>query len=507
MQNTYIVGADGLAQEAAVPEGPMPQWERRVAESIATYFDNCVDPLDALRDDDTGELWLPVGTAGGTAGELVLDETRLRLIRAECRVLALENEFAINGHENRISYVVASGHTYTAAEQTGKTASDADIESVQIVVDEFVEANKWHARQQEIQHRQDRDGECFLRFFPDADGTIRVRFVEPDQVFTPTEASAVPHHSFGIITDPIDVETVEGYYVDEQLVPADEIQHRKENVDANVKRGIPLFYPVRKNLRRIEKLQRNMTVLAEIQSAIALIRKHKQATAQTVNAMVAANADAENYNASTGKTTFFRQYGPGTILDANEGTEYDFPTKAVEAGKYVIVIQSELRAVASRLVMPEFMLSSDASNANYSSTMVAEGPAVKMFERLQWGMIEDDLEVIQRALDHAVAKGRLSKAVLEVVHIVATPPTLATRNRKEEVDANMAEVTAKVMSKHTAAIRDDLDPDAEADMIKKETETIANNPWAGMGGAGQDDEDEDEEDEDGVDDDEDEENK
>ena len=33
--------------------------------------------------------------------------------------------------------------------------------------------------------------------------------------------------------------------------------------------------------------------------------------------------------------------------------------------------------------MPEFMFTSDASNANYASTLVAEGPAVKMFERLQ----------------------------------------------------------------------------------------------------------------------------
>ena len=33
--------------------------------------------------------------------------------------------------------------------------------------------------------------------------------------------------------------------------------------------------------------------------------------------------------------------------------------------------------------MPEYMLSGDASNANFSSTMVAEGPAVKTFEEMQ----------------------------------------------------------------------------------------------------------------------------
>jgi hypothetical protein len=45
---------------------------------------------------------------------------------------------------------------------------------------------------------------------------------------------------------------------------------------------------------------------------------------------------------------------------------------------FVAVLHAELRAIASRLVMPEFMLTSDASNGNYASTMVAEGPAMRM---------------------------------------------------------------------------------------------------------------------------------
>jgi hypothetical protein len=62
---------------------------------------------------------------------------------------------------------------------------------------------------------------------------------------------------------------------------------------------------------------------------------------------------------------------PGTILDVLGDTDYQFPASGLDAGRYVTVLQAELRAIASRLVMPEFMLTSDASNANYSSTMVA----------------------------------------------------------------------------------------------------------------------------------------
>ena len=157
-------------------------------------------------------------------------------------------------------------------------------------------------------------------------------------------------------------------------IAAADIQHRKANVDVNVKRGLPLFFPVRKNLRRAEKLLRNMSVVAEIQSAIALIRKHQGSTTAGVQQFAAGQADVTVAQPG-GRTTSFRRFGPGTILDAPSGIDYDFPASALDAASYVTILQAELRAIASRLVMPEFMLTSDASNANYASTMVAEGPA------------------------------------------------------------------------------------------------------------------------------------
>ena len=83
------------------------------------------------------------------------------------------------------------------------------------------------------------------------------------------------------------METVLGYYVDGELVDAGEVQHRQANVDFNVKRGLPLYTPVRKNLRRAEKLLRNMSIVAEIQSAIALIRKHRGASRSGIEQFVA----------------------------------------------------------------------------------------------------------------------------------------------------------------------------------------------------------------------------
>ena len=165
---------------------------------------------------------------------------------------------------------------------------------------------------------------------------------------------------------------------------------------------------MRKNLRRAEKLLRNMSVVAEIQSAIALIRKHRGASRSGVRAVRRRRRRCTRLtNSTTGRTRHFSQYGPGTILDAPAGLEYDFPTAGVDAASFVTVLQAELRAIAARLVMPEFMFTSDASNANYASTMVAEGPAVRMFERLQASLIEQDRAVMWRVVENAVAAGRL----------------------------------------------------------------------------------------------------
>ena len=114
----------------------------------------------------------------------------------------------------------------------------------QQILDDFIRENRWHRRQQETVLRYDRDGEAFLRFFLAPDGTTRLRFIEPGQVATPSGLLGDPTTSFGIRTEPDDVETVLEYYVDGQAVPAADVQHRKTNVDANVKRGLPLFFPV-----------------------------------------------------------------------------------------------------------------------------------------------------------------------------------------------------------------------------------------------------------------------
>ena len=454
--------------EAADPYGdPTAAWlaryYQRVSAAMEALWQTLVDPDEPYWDAD-GTRWLALGSQaphGGQQGIPFTNEAEHAAIRLECRALAVHNEFAINGHENRISYIVGTGHGYRVTPRPGRQVPDHLLQKAQEILWLFLRRNLWHRRQQEIVRRRDRDGEVFLRFFPDPEGTLLVRFVEPEQVSTPDHLREDPAASFGILTRPNDVESVLGYFVDGDYVPAREIQHRKANVDLNVKRGLPLFYPVRKNLRRAEKLLRNMCAVAEIQSAIALIRKHSHLAWPAARDFPHAVAPGTTAAATLPRQRFL----PGTILDVYAGTDYEFPASGIDAARFVAVLQAELRAIAARLVMPEFMLTSDASNANYASTMVAEGPAVKMFQRLQQEMIEEDLQVMWRVLETAAQLRHIPPELLHDIDLQAIPPTLAVRDRLKEAQADAILVRSGAMSPQTMAMRHGLDPDRERQLL------------------------------------------
>ena len=424
--------------------------------------DHYVDPREPFYDDGLA-AWYGVGAAQGKDGQTAyFTEQTLAEIREQSRALARTNEFAINAIENRVNYVVGNGHKYHAIAKSEEWNPLAD--QVQNVLQNFIIENKWFQRQQEIMRRRDRDGEAFLRFFVGHDGETIIRFVEPDQISTPREFEQMPCCRFGIRSTPGDIETIEGYWVDGEFVPGCEIQHRKANVDCNVKRGLSLFYPVRKNLRRVEKLLRNMSTVAEIQSAIALIRKHASPHADAIRRYVQKQSDATNVNPANGQPRSMQWFSPGTIIDAYQGIDYQFPIAAIDASRYVTVLQAELRAIASRLVMPEFMLSSDASNANYASTMVAEGPAVRMFERLQQEMMLDDLCVLRRVIKNAINAGRLPGEAQTMIDVQSVPPLLAVRDRLDEARADKILLDSGVMSRQTMAMRYGLDPKLETSL-------------------------------------------
>lgn len=317
--------------------------------------------------------------------------------------------------------------------------------------------NKWNRRQRQAIWRYHRDGEVFFRLFYQEDGFTLFRFVEPSEVYTPSEYQSDDSASFGIKTDPDDVETVEGYFIGGEQIPPEEIQHRKANVDLNMKRGLSTLFTIREHLDRAVKLLRNMSITVANQTAMSMVRHHK-ATGKQVQSFAAKAALASRFNTQTGRDQKQGFTPPGSVFDVVDGkTRYEFPAGGLNASSPVQVLQAELRAIASSVSWPEFMIGSDSSNANYSSTMVAENPAVKSIETEQSDHIADDLELIWSALENAVNVGRLPADVLELIEIEVEPPQIISRDQKQNAEIDEVLNRLRIKSPQTIASGNGLD--------------------------------------------------
>jgi hypothetical protein len=429
--------------------------EMKLLESQWDWLDNLVDKRAAYIDDATGEPWDPVGKMGYNHEQTEPWETEHdhRRIRIKSRQIS-RNPYAQGYLTNMRSFIVGKGHTYQVKIKAKYVAGyDARFEphrrKLQNFIDQLLKANKWTRRQKEIRTRFERDGEVFIRIFPQGDGYARFRFVEPGQVTTPPEWQAEQSASYGIKTDPEDVETVEMYVVDGEEVPAHEVQHRKANVDVNCKRGLSSFFCIAHNLDRGKQLLTNMSQLLQTRAAIAMIRRHNKPSSNVRN-FASSQAKISYTNPVTQEVIRGKPIRPGSVIDATKDTEYEFPSLNSSAADGTAVLGAELRAIASSKALAEYMIGSDASNANYASTMVAESPAVRFFESEQADTIEADLELIWAAIEYAIDANVLPRECsADNFEICVEPPQLVTRDPVATADANTKYVEKRIKSPQT----------------------------------------------------------
>lgn len=394
-------------------------------------------------------------------------EHRQHVIRM--RWLASNHPYATAAIEVRAAYVVGSGHRYTLAPRPGldHVATAGAVEDAMAILDDWMERVRWPLVQREIQIRLDRDGEAFVHY----DATTQaVRLIDSLRIVGPTRTDD-EYEQYGVRLADGDPYRPDAYWLDgTQLIPAmtrdGGVQHRKANVDMALPRGVSVLWPCRESLRRAWHILRAASTVIGIQSAIAAVVQRQQGSgiAAWIDPTTAAK-DAE------GRTV--QQVPPGSILHLRPGEEWHTHAAQINASNYVAAIQAELRAIAARLGLPEYMLTADASNANYASTLVAEGVAVKTFERLQSEMIWHDLPIIRAVLAAAERRGDLPTGFHRAIRIEAEAPMTQARDRLAEAQADQILLAAGVVSRQTIAQRHGYDWSVERDLIAQETEDAA----------------------------------
>jgi len=254
----------------------------------------------------------------------------------------------------------------------------------------FSKKNKMHKRTVDWLMRKKRDGEAFLRLFPSKDAPI-VRFIDPHYISS--DSTDAP---YGITFDVKDSETVKSYHVKDQnniesTVKPEDILHSKDTVDMDAPRGFPQGYCIFTNVRRADKLMVNVAILAQIQSAIAMVRKHKNLNQAKLDSYLSKTSTGTKTNTS-GATVRTRQMDAGTILDTNDATDYEFPAHTVNASGLLSIGDRDLALIAAAFVLPVKWLLS----AENPEPLPPSSPVVSNFRTEQELFYEDYVELFWR---------------------------------------------------------------------------------------------------------------
>jgi len=282
--------------------------------------------------------------------------------------------------------------------------------------------NRMGLRQYEIVKMFVRDGEVFVRFFNKDDQDkatwkTTVRFMDPIDVrrAAKEEVSGVmtDKMSQGITYDPDDAEKPLKYYMRDRIdlgkeieVDADDVLHVKFPVsDIDQARGESALQSVMRLFTQYKKWLDARMVLNQLRTAIFAVREIETGTGGKVSTLTQTLPTSSRGGGSGDSKK--RSIRPGTIATMPPGVKLRMESPNINASDVKDDGRNIILGMAAGTGLPEYMYG-DASNANYSSTAMAESPFIRrvMFLRT---VLDEALwkPMFRRVIENAVEAGML----------------------------------------------------------------------------------------------------
>jgi lambda family phage portal protein len=288
-------------------------------------------------------------------------------------------------------------------------------------------------------------GECFAQLFATADG-LRVRLLDADMV--PMDETRELGDGRRILQGiELDADGARAAYwlhrtrpdvpsfsTDLVRIPADAMAHLFQPLAPGQLRGISWLAPV---LLRMKELD---------------LYEDAQLVRQKVAALFAGFVVDPTGSGFTGETTApgVLQTGlePGTLKVLPPGTDVRFSEPA-QVGDAVPFLQLQLRSIAAGLGVPEYLLTGDLSQANYSSTRSALIEFRSRLELLQFSVIIHQLcRPIWRAfIVGEVLAGRLTGDVDELLAVEFVTPKQVWIDPLKDSQASREAIAAGLTSR------------------------------------------------------------
>ncbi len=294
---------------------------------------------------------------------------------------------------------------------------------------------------------------------------MQVRTAEPEQLTEPPVECLEHGESaeFGVITPREDAQQSLGYWVqhgdtrdDGERLPPDRVTHLKRNARRSMKRGITDFcFDALDAMYLAGRLRTNLAEGAAQQAGIVGVRQHESGSRDDIQKAWADDPADYEQRSIGGKTTPVRRYRGGEWEDVPKGTMYIPGPGAQNAPAHVQVLQACLRSVGVKWNAPEWLVSGDASNNNFASSLVAESPFVKTVLRQQRRYREAFRAPAWYALEHwcrvcgLTVGGRTLgwEDVRRLVELVVEAPSPEARDRTAEAQRAAIEIPLGVESR------------------------------------------------------------
>lgn len=443
----------------------------KVKESLDSW-----EMFDFLRDRyyGNGQWYFPLSgmpAVGGTTNKIqgrnqyvFYTEQDLRFQRDAARILYASEPVAKAIEGNLNAFVIGKGMKYKLCLKKGyeEKAAEDQLQEYQQLLDQWMDEEQWPEREQECFTAKVVDGEFFLRVVK-TKGRVRTIRIEPEHIQNPEGATFEDGWWLGVKYNPKDYETplAYGYKLYGQAweeIPAEEIIHFKSNVSRNVSRGVSDFYPILDDLDSIAKLSDNMRAGATAQAEIAYMMSVKNATPDSINAFADEQAEVTLTNSVTGLEDKSRRSRPGSVKYHGNNVEYTTMPQGASQG-YIEVYANSMRIVASAFCMPEYMLTSDASNANYSSTLVAGTPFYRYVEKLQNLLKRPFKQVMMRVLDDLYASTLIPTELRAYLDIDVTCDSPVVVDPLQDAQRRDIELRNGVISPQMWAMEQGRDPE------------------------------------------------
>jgi len=334
--------------------------------------------------------------------------------------------------------IIATLENFVIGQESQITVQDENPQ-VQDFWDEWYESSNWDMKDKESFRRYIRDGELFNRFFSPKsriplDGNqwphLLTRFVEPLEIKNwPSKQNA----TFGIETDPEDVETVLRYYRswvdfdskqhDSDISPKDMI-HFKIGVDSNVKRGLTHLIGAAEYIVKYEQWLDDRIKINKIATLYGLFGKIDNPATDMTAIANKLNQDTSSKTKSGDGTAKKMLQQPGVML--TKGIEWSYGNPDIRARDTKEDGRNIQLYTAAAVQLAEYVVSGDASNSNFASTMVSESPMVKAFEAMRDIQTRYTNRVANMVIGYGIKTGMLPATSTKTV-------TKAEANKMREI--------------------------------------------------------------------------